>query len=148
MVLDWRIPQHFQKNPLLQKTKGPTRKGGGQNSGPRLRAPPRRTSYVAAGPGTRERAGFARPYERAYICDPGRRQPAAPTRLRYLVAIERPSYHPDNGGDPPDALHTRHRRVRIRKRQRGGSHIEFLVRAVDVCVDGEIRNCCSACTLL
>ena len=39
------VPQHFQKNPLLQKKLVPTRKGGGQNSGPRL-SPPRRTSYV------------------------------------------------------------------------------------------------------
>ena len=49
------FPQHFHKNPLLQKKKVPTRKGGGQNSGPLLRAHPRRTSYVAAGPGPSRR---------------------------------------------------------------------------------------------
>ena len=45
------FPQHFHKNSLLQKKKVPTRKGGGQNSGPLLSPHPRRTSYVAAAPG-------------------------------------------------------------------------------------------------
>ena len=38
------FPQPFHKNPLLQKKKVPTRKGGGQNSGNLLSPPPSRTS--------------------------------------------------------------------------------------------------------